>query len=79
MQIYEEFFHEKFNDLFARYMAHSIECYEEDNPSAEAIARAIEQNIVEHVKIYEGAVKALSNYDWSKEAKESWGIGYTEN
>lgn len=78
VQIYEEFFHEPFTDMIALYMAESIECHEEDDPSAEEIARAIEQNIVDHIKIYEGAAKALSGLDREKDAQAPWEFGYAE-
>lgn len=54
---------EPFNDMVALYMAHSYECYEKDDPSPEEIAYAIEQNIIEHVSIYEGACKAISGLE----------------
>lgn len=82
VQIYEEFFHEPFTDIIARYMAHSIECYESMNPSAEEIARAIEQNIAEHISIYRGAVgaiAALKKENENAEESQAWGFGYTES
>lgn len=63
VEIYEGFFKEPFNDLMAQYMAHSYECDEEMNPSAEEIAYAIEHNIVEHLDLYRGAAEALSKLE----------------
>lgn len=60
-QIYEMLLNEPFDDMVALYMAESYGGTK-DMP-AEELAYRIEQNIIEHVSIYEGACKAVSGLE----------------
>lgn len=61
VQIYEKLLNEPFNDMVALYMAESYGGTK-DMPEEE-LAYRIEQNIIEHVSIYEGACKAISSLE----------------